>query len=218
MAVPSDSPTSLAPTSVNNSRARAGRLAQAGVAVFVVLVAVLHAVRPEMSPLTDPLSNYAVGRFGGLMTAAFVANAVGFTALTVAVRPVVAAPRRQAMTVLLAVAALGMLVAAVARTDVPATTPPTTTGLIHTIAALAAFLCLGAAGVVSLPAFRPAAGPVRGAATALVVGALVALVVFGALTFGGSVGAGLAQRLLTAFLLGWVALTGGWAAGSVRPS
>lgn len=202
-----------AQTLTTSRRARiAGRLAQGGVALFVVLVAVLHVLRPDVSPVDDPLSAYAVGPHGWLMTVAFLANAFAFAALATGISrgfPVSTA-RRRTITVLLVVASAGMAVAAFAPTDVPVVSPPTPTGLIHTVAALAAFLALAAAGALSLGSFwgAPGATP-RTAAAVLVIGALISLVVFLGLTFGGLAGAGLAQRILTALLLAWVALAGG---------
>jgi hypothetical protein len=40
---------------------------------FVGLVTALHLLRPELDPIQQDLSLYAVGPFGGLMAAAFVA-------------------------------------------------------------------------------------------------------------------------------------------------
>jgi len=191
------------------------------VALFVVLVAVLHVLRPDVSPVDDPLSAYAVGPHGWLMTVAFLANAFAFAALAAGMSRgfPVSTGRRRTITVLLVVASAGMAIAAFAPTDVPVVSPPTPTGLIHTVAALAAFLALAASGAVSLGSFwgAPGATP-RTAAVALVTGALISLVVFLGLTFGGLAGAGLAQRILTALLLAWVALAGGRSRRSPRSS
>lgn len=62
----------------------------AGRAVAVVctaaagaLVAVLHVLRPDLSPVSDRLSEYATGGYAGLMTATFVLAGVGVIAFGV---------------------------------------------------------------------------------------------------------------------------------------
>jgi hypothetical protein len=47
-------------------------LAIVGVAVFLLLIAALHFLRPDVNPVVEPMSNYAVGPFGFLFTAAIL--------------------------------------------------------------------------------------------------------------------------------------------------
>ena len=96
----------------------AGRVAQAGAIAFVLLVASLHVLRPDRAPLNDPLSAYALGEGGALMTAAFLAIAVSFAALAVGVarNGSVARGPRVAPAILLSIACAGMLVAAITPT------------------------------------------------------------------------------------------------------
>ena len=50
--------------------------------IGVVAVVALHVLRPDLAPMSHRLSEYAIGRYGGLMTAAFVC--VGVSLLTLA--------------------------------------------------------------------------------------------------------------------------------------
>src|SRR5574337_69540 len=52
-----------------------GTFVVVGVAVVVALYLALHILRPEFNPLHRFLSEYAVGRFGTLMTANFFVQA-----------------------------------------------------------------------------------------------------------------------------------------------
>src|ERR687890_2661830 len=45
-------------------------LAIVGVADFLLILAALHFVRPDVNPVSEPMSNYAVGPYGFLLTAA----------------------------------------------------------------------------------------------------------------------------------------------------
>ena len=60
-------------------------LAAASIALSLIgvgAVVALHVLRPELAPVSHRLSEYAIGRYGGLMTAAFVC--VGASLLTLA--------------------------------------------------------------------------------------------------------------------------------------
>jgi hypothetical membrane protein len=57
-------------------------LAMVGVAIFVGVVMLLPAFRSEYSPLKNAISDYAVGRYGYVQTAAFIC--LGFSSLALA--------------------------------------------------------------------------------------------------------------------------------------
>jgi hypothetical protein len=44
---------------------------------FIVMLVLLHGLRPDYTPVDHMISDYAVGRLGWVMTTAFVALAVG---------------------------------------------------------------------------------------------------------------------------------------------
>src|SRR5919107_432789 len=76
---------------------------------FAVLLGTLHVVQPELDPTWRFLSEYALGRGGWLMTAAFVALAVSLLSGVVAVaRSVRTWPGRVGLA-LLVIAAVGIL-------------------------------------------------------------------------------------------------------------
>src|SRR6266480_7072785 len=56
-------------------------IAIGGIIYFIVAVLVLHSLRPEYNPINHAVSNYAVGPYGYLMTAAFYVLALSIFAL-----------------------------------------------------------------------------------------------------------------------------------------
>jgi len=58
----------------------AARLAQVTAATFVVLLTVLHCVKPELDPSWRFISEYAIGRHGWMMVLAFFALSVSYVA------------------------------------------------------------------------------------------------------------------------------------------
>ena len=64
--------TDLSPSlRTRQQRARVATIALVGVAYFAVIIVVLHFLRPDLNPIRRPTSEYAVGRYGFLMTSAF---------------------------------------------------------------------------------------------------------------------------------------------------
>ena len=57
-------------------------LAIVGVAAFLLLLAALHFLRPDVNLVMEPMSNYAVGPFGFLFTAADISYGLAALALT----------------------------------------------------------------------------------------------------------------------------------------
>jgi hypothetical protein len=57
-------------------------LAIVGVADYLLIVAALHFLRPDVNPVTEPISNYGVGPYSTLLTAAVLGSAVAALALT----------------------------------------------------------------------------------------------------------------------------------------
>jgi hypothetical protein len=99
---------------------------------FSVALVLLHVLRPDYTPVDHMISDYAVGRFGWVMTTAFVALAAG--CLTLGLGMAVAGPKSlpgRAGVLLLWVATLGLLVTATFPTDLE-TAATTATGNVHT--------------------------------------------------------------------------------------
>jgi hypothetical protein len=53
----------------------AARLSFAGAATFVVLLAALHFIKPELDPSWQFISEYAIGDYGWIMLLAFLGRA-----------------------------------------------------------------------------------------------------------------------------------------------
>lgn len=163
--------------------------------IGVVAVVALHVLRPELAPISHRLSEYAIGRYGGLMTAAFVC--VGASLLTLA-GAIVGADRRWCSRVVAAavgVAGVGMVVSGVFRTDVSRS--GATADALHSAASgLATLALIGAAVFWTAVASRRAA-PVVLATMGLALGAVSP-------TLHRSRWTGLSQRLLWLTLLAWV--------------
>ena len=112
----------------------------------VVLVSVcfgamvmLHAMRTDLDPVRQVMSEYANGRFGIVMTAAFYA--FGLTCMALALRLGRAMARRRlavVVRVLLGLGGLGLILAGVFEVERPAV-PDTIEEILHSDATLAAF-------------------------------------------------------------------------------
>jgi hypothetical membrane protein len=123
----------------------------------VALYSLLHLLRPDYNPFQRFLSEYAVGRFGGLMTAAFLLQALISLALVIGLfREVRHSGSLLAGCAFLIVAALTLTLAGVFQTDLSDSIGPfrliTPTGMLHQLAGaisflsrIAAFLCLSRA-------------------------------------------------------------------------
>ena len=57
-------------------------LAIIGVAEYLLIVVALHFLRPDVNPVTEAISNYGVGSYSSLLTAAVLGSAVAALALT----------------------------------------------------------------------------------------------------------------------------------------
>ncbi len=104
--------------------------AMAGAAAFTVVVLAFHLLRPDLDPALDYISYYAVGRYGALMVAAFVALGLGCVALALAVRGATRGAISLIGCTLLGLAGLGLIVGGIAPSDLEGA-PPTTTGAVH---------------------------------------------------------------------------------------
>lgn len=181
--------------------------------VWIATVAAFHAIRPDLAPGDNYISNYARGDWAWVIRVAFVINAAGWAAAGVGLRRTLAGNRgANWLEVLAGIAALGMLVAGVFRADLPGTTVHSVEGIIHSRAAGAAFIALILLGFVGWATFRRSDAWAGYALPSLVFGTL-ALVLFATFTswpdlVGG--GFGWWQRALAAVLIpGWL-----WAIGA----
>jgi hypothetical protein len=113
--------------------------AVAGTVFFIVAVLALHVLQPGID---RAISTYAVGPYGVLMTAAFLALGCGSWALVLSIRQtLLPAAQSRIGLILLAIAATGTLLSAVFRTDPPGAAQ-STGGMLHQQIGLVTFICL----------------------------------------------------------------------------
>ena len=113
----------------------AARSTIAGSATFVLLLAALHAIKPELDPSWRFISEYAIGEHGWLMVLAFFVLALSHISLAVAVRSELRSTGGRIALALLLVSAAGLVIAGLFTTD-PITASPeaaTMQGNLHAI-------------------------------------------------------------------------------------
>jgi hypothetical protein len=104
---------------------------------FLVLLAALHIIQSDVDPSWNFISEYQVGRFGWLMSAAFLAMALSCISLSVALWQPSGVIGKIGLLLLL-VSAAGMIMAAVFKTDPLNTSPEhvTSSGALHQMGAM----------------------------------------------------------------------------------
>lgn len=176
-------------------------IALAGLATFTTIVVVLHLVqRGHYHPLSQAVSELALGRGGSLMAVAFVALGLATLCAAAVLRRTLADSR--AVAAILSVSALGSFVSAVFHAD-GETAKTSTHGQIHQAAGVLSFvsvvlvLFLCSRRFRRDPAWRPMVWPTRLSAAAAVAG-------FVLIPFVGNAYFGLAQRLLLGTMFTWL--------------
>lgn len=143
---------------------RAARLSLGASAAFLVLLAVLHFIKPEFDPSWRMVSEYAIGRYGWVMVLAFLSMSLSGLALFAAIRTRIRAIGGKIGLALLLISSIAIAAAAVFTAD-PMTASKeelTTHGNLHgltamigipgmTIAAILISRCL-----VRVPSWSPA--------------------------------------------------------------
>jgi uncharacterized protein DUF998 len=76
-------PTNHLPDQKGKQVALLAIFALVAVTYFVAVIIALHFLRPDRNPLMEPTSTYAVGRYGYLMTSAFISMSLGSLALAI---------------------------------------------------------------------------------------------------------------------------------------
>lgn len=121
--------------------ATAAMLSRAAIIVYQILLLAVIFIRPELDPARKPISEYAIGRHGWVMTLAFLTAAVGYACLFAAVRPAVRGRTGRA-----GLAVLGVCVAGTAGVGVfvadPVVTPLTDLTVIGTLHVICGFSAL----------------------------------------------------------------------------
>jgi hypothetical protein len=181
-------------------------LAIVGIVDFLLNIATLHFVRPDVNPLLEPLSNYAVGPYGFLFTAADIGGGLAALALTFGLYLDIAPPGRSYVGLfLLGLYGVSVLLAGIFPIDVGG--EATMVGTIHNIVGNILFFAFPV-GVILLSLgmgkderWRSFRRP------ALVVSLLVVLtVILTMVGFNLGIGFGVTQRLANVTALAWMLL------------
>ena len=179
-------------------------LAIVGIADFLLNIAALHFVRPDVNPVLEPMSNYAVGPYGFLFTAADIGVGLAALALVLGLYLGIAPPGRSYVGLfLLGLYGSSELLAGIFPIDVGAET--TTVGAIHNVVGNVAFFGLPIAAILlSLGmgkderwrSFRPPA--------LAMAGVVVLTVVLTMVGFNIGIGFGALQRLFNVAAMLWM--------------
>ena len=112
----------------------------AGVLYFAVIIVALHFLRPDLDPISRPTSEYAVGRYGYLMSTAFFSMSLAAFILVVGLyQGITLAARSLIGLVFLGLWGIGVLIAMIFPMDAEGALP-TLSGMIHQVAAPFTFL------------------------------------------------------------------------------
>jgi hypothetical protein len=181
----------------------------AGALYFALAILVLHFLRPDLNPISQPTSAYAVGSYSYLlMTSAFFSMSVASFALVVALYQGVPQPARSRLGLALLTGwAVGVFIAMIFPMDADGA-PQTISGTIHQTAGPLTFLTLTLGMILLSWRFRQDAKWLPLYRTALVL-SLVMLVAFLATFIGFVTGAGfmgLTQRIALATAVTWMLL------------
>lgn len=106
--------------------------------MFLVLLTVVHVLKPEIDPSWRMISEYEIGRFGWLMQIAFFSLAVSSVSLFVAIRPHMRTMSGYIGLALLLVTVIGVTIGAIFPSD-PITTSEgawSTAGKMHNLGGL----------------------------------------------------------------------------------
>ena len=182
-------------------------LGLAGHGAFVLLIALLHFIRPDHNPISQALSEYANGPYGMLLSAALFALALGSNTIVLMLLQVSPRSRNTQMGLgLLMIWGIGVFLAGAFPLD-PPDAERTLAGTIHVLSSMTAFVAvilginvLSMKGSIRVPSDsypRIAKGLGHASATLFVI--LFALIPAGL--------GGLGQRVLVGLILFWFTLT-----------
>lgn len=185
--------------------------------LFTSLIVALHFLRSDLNPVSRTTSEYAVGSYGFVMTAAFICMIVMSLALvTLLAAELPAEDQSRTGVWLLGIWIIGAILAAIFPID-PEGPGDTTAGTIHRIAATVGFLSFSVGALLISRAFGRVASwqqfhrYARALAVAMLVGYVIMMVML--ITEAGY--AGLVQRILLVTIVAWMVLVV-WRIGSEK--
>jgi hypothetical protein len=204
------SSTNLSPSLHTRTQlARIATLAVAGIAYFALIIVALHFLRPDLNPLSQPTSEYAVGPYGLLMTSTFFSMSLASFALVIGLYQGVSQRARSRIGLaLLGIWAVGVLIAMTFPID-PEGAPQTISDTIHGINGPLAFLSLTAGTILVSRRFKQDEKwrPFHRSALILSLVMLAAFIATFVNIATGSGFAGLCQRIFLVAFVTWFFLT-----------
>jgi hypothetical protein len=187
------------------SRSPLGRAAFAGIAAFVVIVCALHVVQAgTYHPLSEAVSELALGRAGWLMAVAFCSIGTGTLCLAAVQSRLSSQPR--VAPCLIGISGALSYVSAFVHADGPGRS--TTHGTIHQLVGVTTFILL-VSGMFALVRPMRRDHDWRALATPTLVLAIAAVGAFFLIPISGTAYFGVAQRIFLSLVVGW-ALTMSW--------
>jgi len=181
----------------------------AGVLYFATAIFTLHFLRPDLNPISQPTSEYAVGPYGFLMSSAFFSMSLATFALVMGLyQGLVPSARSQIGLSLLAAWGVGVLIAMIFPID-PGGVPETLAGTIHQISGPLTFLSMTVGVILISRRFKQASQwhpfyrPAQILSLVVLAGFVGTFLSF--VTQSGFLG--LAQRITLAALVTWMLLT-----------
>jgi hypothetical protein len=179
-------------------------LAIVGIADFLLNIAALHFVRPDVNPVLEPMSNYAVGPYGFLLTAADIGGGLAALALTFGLYWGIAPPGRSYVGLfLLGLYGVSVLLAGIFPIDVGG--EATTVGTIHNIVGNISFfgfpiaVILLSLGMGKDERWRSFRRPALALSLVVVLTAILTIV-----GFNLGIGFGVTQRIANVAALVWM--------------
>ena len=170
-------------------------VAAATAVIDLVVLAMFHALRTDVDPATDAVSEYAVGDYGALKVFTTLAVGLGALALTVALHLI---DQRRSTLGLVLLGVFGLTKVGQAFFPIDVGNETTTTGSIHNILGTVAFFALPVAAVLLSRS--------RGRAE-MVVAMLLVVATLATLATNALGGYGIAQRIFLVLSSTWVLVT-----------
>jgi hypothetical protein len=179
-------------------------LAIVGIADFLLNIAALHFVRPDVNPVLEPISNYAVGPYGFLFTAAAIGGGLAALALALGLYLGIAPPGRSYVGLsLLGLYGVSELLGGIFPIEVGVET--TTVGAIHNIVGNIAFFGLPIAAILlSLGTGKDERWRSFRLPALALAGVVVLMVVLTMAGFNIGIGFGVLQRLFNVAAMLWM--------------
>jgi hypothetical protein len=185
-------------------RSTLGAIGVGGTSYFLLVIAAMHFLSPDISPIDRPTSEYATGPFGYLMTSAFVALSAATWSIVIGLwRDLPQSGIHRTGLVFLGVFGTALLIAAAFPID-PEGAAQTAAGTVHRIDGPIAFLSLTIGTNLVSRGFKDGLKwqPIHRVTFFLAL-LMIPLFVAGGVMAARGAGVGIAQRLLVVAFGAW---------------